>query len=372
MAILRLFGLWTLLLTSSQIAHVAAYGNETDVVDLLKAGRIRTSATWCYKKPGPERCAGTLRMKDGSLIFEGVGCGSFRVPVNGSNGRQAARITGNTITVSVTGHNGTGVNTYELSTDLTKCTHTVECPAGFQAKVFSCSVDRNMPTQALSEQGSSDKAVAKKGEPNPPAPATTKDAASDAHMQPSSSCSDLTAVGGSTPSDCLPPIGAQNSHAQPIDAQSYMEAAKDLKEREPNYNSLSAAVQTFRRAAAAFQAAGDIARAQAATDEAQALENAIKIADRRVRETQNPCGVLRGNALQCYMRATRPPKSPLSEATPAAGQVGALLDCVEAYCSAMQTANCPMPMFGKDNAGFCFTTATDDPDFVRKKSSAPR
>jgi hypothetical protein len=41
--------------------------------------------------------------------------------VNGSNGRQSAKIAGNTITVSVTGKNGTGVNTYELSPDLTQC-----------------------------------------------------------------------------------------------------------------------------------------------------------------------------------------------------------------------------------------------------------
>jgi hypothetical protein len=112
-------GLWALLLTSFQIA--TAYGDEAEVIDLLSSGRIKTSATWCYKKPEPERCAVTLQIKDASLVLDGVGCGLFRVPVNGSNGRQTAKISGNTLTMSVTGGNGTGVNTYELSPDLTQC-----------------------------------------------------------------------------------------------------------------------------------------------------------------------------------------------------------------------------------------------------------
>jgi hypothetical protein len=317
--IFRLFGLWVLLLTSLQIGQVAtAAGSESEIVDLLSTGRIRTSATWCYKKPGPERCATVLHMKNGSLVLEGVGCGSFRVPVNGSNGRQSAKIAGNTITVSVTGKNGTGVNTYELSPDLTQCSHTVECPAGFQAKVFSCSVDRNLLTQAVTQQGE----PAKKGEQGPPLPAPGGD---------------------------------------PIAAQSYVAAAISLKEQDPNYNSLSAAAFIFRRAAAAFQAAGDTARAQAATDEAQTVEGFAKLANERGGnpENQNRCGVLRGNALACYDRATR-----LRSASPSARrpEAGAFLDCVKTYCSAMQLASCPMPIFGKDNAGFCFTAANDDQD----------
>jgi hypothetical protein len=316
---LRLFGSSVLLLASFQMARVAmAAGVESDIVDLLSTGRIRASATWCYRKPGPERCATTLHIKNGSLVLEGVGCGSFRVPVNGSNGRQSAKIAGKTITVSVTGKNGTGVNTYELSPDLTQCSHTVECPAGFQAKVFSCSVDRNAPTQAVTQQG----AAAKKGEQGPPPPA---------------------------------PGGV------PIAAQSYMAAAISLKEQDPNYNSLSAAALIFRRAAAAFQAAGDSARAQAATDEAQMLENFIKLANERGgdRENQNRCGLLRGNALQCYDRAGRSRSTSPSARSP---EGGAFLDCVKTYCSEMQSASCPMPIFGKDNAGFCFTAATDDLD----------
>jgi hypothetical protein len=334
---LRLFGSSVLLLASFQMARVAtAAGDESDIVDLLSTGRIRTSATWCYKKPGPERCATTLHMKNGSLVLEGVGCGSFQVPVNGSNGRQSARIEGNTITVSVTGKNGTGVNTYEVSPDLTQCSHTVECPAGFQAKVFSCSVDRNLPAQAVTQQG-------------PPAKTSPEIKTS----------SEKSEQGAPPPA----PGGA------PIAAQSYIAAARALKEQDPNYNSLSASALIFRRAAAAFQAAGDTARAQAATGEAQTLESFIKLANERGgdQENQNRCGVLRGNALQCYDRATR-----LRSASPSAPspERGVFLDCVKTYCSAMQSASCPMPIFGKDNAGFCFTAATDDFDHHPQDSPA--
>jgi hypothetical protein len=216
---LNLFGPWVLFLATFQVAPAAiAYGDEADVVDLLSTGRIRTSATWCYKRPGPERCAVTLHIKDGSLVLDGIGCGSLRVPVNGSNGRQTTKISGNTLTVSVTGKDGSGVNTYDLSPDLTQCSHTMQCPAGFQAKVFSCSVERNTPTPAVAEQRSSAIAALKNSEQSPP------------------------------------PSGGQSARAPRIEAQSYLDAAKDLKEREPTYNSLSAAIPTFRRAAAAFDA----------------------------------------------------------------------------------------------------------------------
>jgi hypothetical protein len=312
------------------MARVAtAAGGESDIVDLLSTGRIRTSATWCYKKPGPERCATTLHVKNGALVLEGVGCGSFQVPVNGSNGRQSAKIAGNTITVSVIGKNGTGVNTYELSPDLTQCSHTVECPAGFQAKVFSCAVDRNTPTQAVVQQGAPAKTSSEKGERGTPQG---------------------------------PPLPVPDGAS--VDAQSYMAAARALKEQDPNYNSFSAAALIFRRAAGAFQAAGDTARAQAATDEAQTLESFIKLANERGgdRENQNQCGVLRGNALACYDRATRLRSASPSVPGPERAKVGAFLDCVKTYCSAMQSASCPMPIFGGDNASFCFTAATDDLD----------
>jgi hypothetical protein len=338
-ATLRSFGLAALLVTGFHVVPAAiAYGDETDVVDLLSSGRIKTTATWCYKKPGPERCAVTLHIKDGALLLDGVGCGSFQVPVNGSNGRQTAKISGNAITVSVTGKNGTGVNTYEVSTDLTKCSHTVQCPAGFQAKVFSCSVERNPPTPATAQPASSATAALRNPEQHPPS------------------------------------SGAQDAGAPSVDGQSYMEAARDLKERDPTYNSLSAAVDTFRRAAVAFDAAGDVAGSQIATKEAQTLENEIKVAERRVglKEDQNECGMLRGNALQCYARATRSQSSPLSAPIPSAGPVSAFVDCVKTYCRAMQKANCAMPLFGKDNAAFCFATATGDHDLVQQKSSAPR
>jgi hypothetical protein len=325
-----------LLSASFQMARVAtAAAAEADIVDLLSTGRIRTSATWCYKKAGPERCATTLHLKDGSLVLDGVGCGSFQVPVNGSNGRQSARIAGNTITVSVTGKNGIGVNTYELSPDLTQCSHTVECPAGFQAKVFSCSVERNTPTPVVVQQA-------------PPAKTSSEPKL------------------GSEKSEQGPPSAPG---VAPVAAQSYMTAARALKEQDPNYNSLLAAALIFRRAAAAFQAVGDTAGAQAALDEVQTVESFVKLANERGggREIQNRCGVLRGNALACYDRATR--LRPASSSTPSPER-GAFLDCVKAYCSAMQSASCPMPVFGKDNAGFCFTAATDDLDRQPQNSPA--
>jgi hypothetical protein len=146
-----------------------------------------------------------------------------------------------------------------------------------------------------------------------------------------------------------------------------------LKERDPTYNSFSAAVQTLRKAAAAFQAAGDIPSARSAADEAQMLENDIKIAERRVglKEDQNQCGMLRGNALECYSRASRLQTSPPTEPI-RVGQAGAFLDCVKTYCGAMQKANCPVRLFGKDNAGFCFTTGNDDPDIGQLESSAAK
>jgi hypothetical protein len=304
-----------------------------------------------------------VRIKDDHLTFEGVGCGSFQVPVNGSNGRQTAKISGNTISVSVTAKDGTGLNTYELSTDLNQCSYTVQCPAGFQAKVFSCTVERHTPAAAVAQQNSAAKATQRKDEESALAPArSARGALSDAHGQPSGPCNDTTGVGGSVPSNCPPPNNVTNFQRPRVDAKSYMEAARDLKERDTTYNSFLAAAQTFRRAAAAFDAAGDIAQARAATDEAQALENDIKIAERRAGliETQNQCGILRGNAAQCYARAARLQPSPSSE--PILGRAGAFLDCVRTYCSAMQKAKCPMPLFGKENAGFCFTTAGHDPD----------
>jgi hypothetical protein len=345
---LRLFGSSVLLLASFQTARVATAAAEADIIDLLSAGRIRTSATWCYKKPGPERCATTLHVKDGSLVLEGVGCGSFRVPVNGSNGRQSAKIDGNTITVSVIGKNGTGVNTYELSSDLTQCSHTVECPAGFQAKVFSCAVERNTPTPAVVQQAPPAKTSSE--------PKTGSEANTGSETKT-----------GSERSEQGPPPPAPGG--EPVAAQSYMAAARSLKEQDPNYNSLLAAALIFRRAAAAFQAAGDTASAQAAIDEVQTVESFVKLANERGgnRENQNRCGVLRGNALACYDRATR--SRPASSSAPNPER-GAFLDCVKTYCSAMQSASCPMPIFGKDNAGFCFTAATDDLDRHPQNSPA--
>lgn len=324
----------TSLLASFQIALAGiAHGDENGVIELLSAGHITSSATWCFKKPGPERCDVTLRIEDGSLVVKGSGCGSFRAPVNGSNGRQTSKIAGNKIIVSVAGESGDSVNTYELSPDLSQCAHTVECPPGFRAKSFSCSVKKVAPTRTDAQRNSSDKLATKGGNPVQLEPAAKEQ---------------------------------QNGVTQRVDPQSFMDAAKDLREREPDDDSLSAATQMFRKAATAFQAVGDLARAQAAADEAQATDD-LKITDEGEAKPKPPnnCGRLRGSALQCYTRATRLQASSAAQLR-TSGQVGALHDCVRTYCGEMQKAACAMPLFGKDGAGFCFTTADDE--FDAKKS----
>jgi hypothetical protein len=223
----------------------------------------------------------------------------------------------------------------------------VECPAGFQAKVFSCAVERNTPTPAVVQQAPPAKTSSE--------PKTGSEANTGSETKT-----------GSERSEQGPPPPAPGG--EPVAAQSYMAAARSLKEQDPNYNSLLAAALIFRRAAAAFQAAGDTASAQAAIDEVQTVESFVKLANERGgnRENQNRCGVLRGNALACYDRATRLRPASSSAPTP---ERGAFLDCVKAYCTAMQSASCPMPIFGKDNAGFCFTAATDDLD--RRQENSP-
>jgi hypothetical protein len=74
------------------------------------------------------------------------------------------------------------------------------------------------------------------------------------------------------------PPGVQ---AQINQAQSYMQAGKTVKESDPSYNGWAAAAEQFRKAQAAFKAAGDLANAAAAAEQAQTLENALKIADQK-------------------------------------------------------------------------------------------
>lgn len=108
-----------------------------------------------------------------------------------------------------------------------------------------------------------------------------KPAASTLSGGESGSCSDITGTGGgSSPGNCTRSNGVPpNVQAQINQAQSYMQAAKTVKESDPSYNGWSTAAQQFHKAEAAFKAAGDLANAAAAAEQAQTLENALKIAD---------------------------------------------------------------------------------------------
>jgi hypothetical protein len=175
-------------------------------------------------------------------------------------------------------------------------------------------------------------------------------------------------------------------------------AAKTLKQSDTSYNGWNVAAAQFRKAAAAFKAAGDLAQADAATEQATMLEDALKIADEKAKQTsaqgspatasppsesqvasanssapQAPpadlCEILHGNADQCYKSAIGigPGGGPISES----GQAGAFLACVRINCSAMEKAKCAMPIFGtKRSLGYCLTLASDDPDFVRQRDAA--
>ena len=80
-----------------------------------------------------------------------------------------------------------------------------------------------------------------------------------------------------------------------------MQAAKTVKDSDPSYNGWSAAAAQYRKAAAAFEAAGDLAQAAAAAEQAQTLENALKIANQQAAQAASQsavAGVPAGNAGQ--------------------------------------------------------------------------
>lgn len=60
-----------------------------------------------------------------------------------------------------------------------------------------------------------------------------------------------------------------------------MQAAQTVKQSDPSYSGWSAAAAQFRKAEAAFRAANDLVQAAAAAEQAQTLENALKIADQK-------------------------------------------------------------------------------------------
>jgi hypothetical protein len=202
--------------------------------------------------------------------------------------------------------------------------------------------------------------------------------------------------GGPGPSNCGSSGGAKK--AQAIEAQSYMQAAKTLKQSDTSYNGWNVAAAQFRKAAAAFKAAGDLAQADAATEQATVLEDALKIADEKAKQQSSQgsldtaprpsesqlasnsspasqasptdlCEILHGNADKCYRGAIGigPGGGPIPES----GQAGAFLACVRVNCSAMAQAKCAMPIFGtKRSLGYCLTLASEDPDFVKRRDAA--
>jgi hypothetical protein len=128
-------------------------------------------------------------------------------------------------------------------------------------------------------------------------------------QQQSADCSTITGLGGgSGPSSCTPSTGVPpNVQAQITQAQSYMQAAQTVKQSDPSYNGWSAAAAQYRKAEAAYRAANDLAQASAAAEQAQTLENALKIADQKAGQ----------NAAASQAPSALPQASPSASTSPA-------------------------------------------------------
>src|ERR1700722_19097136 len=152
-----------------------------------------------------------------------------------------------------------------------------------QTYPYTCNVTIEYPAPPSCGGGTRTAQTTKqKAAPSPPAPvaATPKDATTSS----SGSCSDITGVGGGPgPGNCGSSGGAKK--AEITEAQSYMQAAKTLKQSDTSYNGWNVAAAQFRKAAAAFKAAGDLAQADAATEQATMLEDALKIADEKAKQS---------------------------------------------------------------------------------------
>jgi hypothetical protein len=111
-------------------------------------------------------------------------------------------------------------------------------------------------------------------------------------MPKSANCSDITGTGGGPgPSNCAPASGVPaNIQAQIAQAQSYMQAAQTVKQSDPSYTGWSAAAAQYRKAEAAFRLAGDLAHANAAAEQAQTLETALKISNAQSGAAATPKG----------------------------------------------------------------------------------
>jgi hypothetical protein len=137
---------------------------------------------------------------------------------------------------------------------------------------------RPTSTQASSKSSPQNQESRQAGVTQQNTPLQPSAAPSSARQQQSADCSDITGTGGgSGPSNCTPSNGVPpNVQAQINQAKSYMQAAQTTKESYTSYSGWMSAAQKFRKAAAAFQAAGDLADAAAASEQAQTLENALK------------------------------------------------------------------------------------------------
>jgi hypothetical protein len=133
-------------------------------------------------------------------------------------------------------------------------------------------------------------------------------------------------------------------------AKSYMQAAKTVKESDPSYNGWAAAAAQFRKAAAAFQAAGDQAQASSAVEQAQTLENAL-IADQKA-----------GQASQLPVPSAGDQPANLCPASAPASYWQGTPN--EGYCA---NANC----VERGSAAYGIMCYPPDPDFASKYNPQP-
>jgi len=89
-----------------------------------------------------------------------------------------------------------------------------------------------------------------------------------------------------------------------------MQAAQTVQQSDASYTGWSTAAALYLKAAAAFQAAGDVAQAQAATAQAQTLETALKIANAQAQAAASCNGTLTSNG--CIPSAPPPSNAPTS------------------------------------------------------------
>lgn len=96
-------------------------------------------------------------------------------------------------------------------------------------------------------------------------------------QQQSSSCSDISGLGGSGPANCAPSTGVPaNIQVQIDQARASMQAARTVQGSDRSPAGQTAAASQYRNAAAAYRLAGDLAQERVALDAALAIENALK------------------------------------------------------------------------------------------------